>query len=95
MQTCNKMIWHQNIFNLELELGICKGLSKIYYDLTKGDVGFQEINKKSFIIVFIKFWNICFLIANSQSSNKVFLIILKLEKYILTWGPIRFLAQYL
>ncbi len=42
LQTCNKMIWHQNIFNLELELGICKGLSKIYYDLTKGDVGFQE-----------------------------------------------------
>ncbi len=38
LQSCNKMIWHQNIFNLELELGICK----IYYDLTKGDVGFHE-----------------------------------------------------
>ncbi len=42
LQSYNKMIWHQNLFNLELELGICKGLRKIYYDLTKGDVGFHE-----------------------------------------------------
>jgi len=42
LQSYNKMIWHQNLFNLELELGICKGLCKIYYDFTNGDVGFHE-----------------------------------------------------
>jgi hypothetical protein len=51
--------------------------------------------KKPIITFFKKFWNIYFLIANSQSSNKVFLPIIKLGKYILTWGPIWFLAQYL
>jgi hypothetical protein len=56
----------------------------------------MKMNKKKLVITFlIKFWNVCFLIANSQSSNKVFLPIIKLGKYILTWGPIWFLAQYL
>jgi hypothetical protein len=56
----------------------------------------MKMNKKKPVITFfINFWNISFIIANSQSSNKKFLQIIKLGKYILIWGPIWFLTQYL